>query len=82
MTVGGLRLTTRSDHQPDSSLMKLPVDSAMPSTSPIVAVPAPSTLARNSGTRLLTISLDTSVRKLAAVMSQMLGGRRFIVGLG
>jgi len=46
------------------------VDSATPSMSPTIAVPAPRTLTRNSGMLLWSISDDASVRKLAAVATQ------------
>ena len=53
-------------------MTKLAVDSATPSMRPIVAVPTPMTLARKRGNKLVTISLDTSVKKLVALVIQTL----------
>src|SRR3990170_1355441 len=65
----------RSDSQPEAIFSRLAVVSATPSIRPIAAVRAPRTFARNNGSKLDSISDETSVRKLVSVTTQTLRGR-------
>ncbi len=53
----------------------LDVASATPSITPMTLVFTPSTFARNSGRMFITISLETSMKKLVALTAHTLRGR-------
>jgi hypothetical protein len=62
-------------NQPLKTRTKVAVLSAMPSMSPMIAVPTPRTLAKNKGNTVNIISLETSVRKLVNPKKKTLGLR-------
>ena len=74
MTASHLRIPSLSEIHPENSLRMEATDSATPSISPMTAVLTPSTLFRNSGSRLTIISLDTSVKKLVTATTHTLRG--------
>jgi hypothetical protein len=63
-TTNGLRLRTRSDHNPDTAFRIEATASAPPSTSPTIIAPAPRTDVIKSGSRGKIIWLDKSVKRL------------------
>ena len=74
-TVSPLRWPSLSERAPEYIFIRLAVVSAKPSIRPMMAVVAPSTLARKSGTRLKIISEETSVRNEVTVTTQTLRGK-------
>jgi hypothetical protein len=69
-----LRAPSRSESQPEKTLSRLAVASAMPSIRPMMPLPTPSTLLRKRGRRLITISLEMSIKKLVRLTAQTLRG--------
>jgi len=70
-----------SESAPEYNFNRLAVDSAMPSISPIKAVPTPKTLLKKSGIRLAIISEEISVRNDVAVSTQTFRGNcNFFMG--
>ena len=73
-TASHLRARSWWDSQPEKTLSRLAVISATPSIRPMMLVLTPSTPERNSGRRLITISLEMSMKKLVRLTAHTLRG--------